>query len=160
MRRQCGYTIVGLVTAVGLNLSAIAQPGNSDMSAVEAANKAFYTALSSRDMNSLQKVWASHDANIQNVGPSYTVPDIGWEAVKKGYAATFDMFQSMKVTMADAHVRVNGPVAEVVGSEHTELKQKDGTTISPVNLGSSVFEKQTDGTWLMVAHHASRMPSR
>ena len=52
------------------------------MSAVKAANQAFYTAFSAHDIGAMQKAWSS-DADIQNIGPSSKAVVIGWMLQKR-----------------------------------------------------------------------------
>ena len=57
----------------------------------------------------------------------------------------------------DTQIHVNGNVAWVTGMEASEGKMKDGSAFGGTNLFTSVFEK-SDGRWLMVLHHANRLP--
>jgi len=54
-------------------------------------------------------------------------------------------------------IKVNGSVAWVSGIEHAEGKDKTGVAFSRSNLVTNIFEKRA-AVWLMVHHHASRMP--
>jgi ketosteroid isomerase-like protein len=54
-------------------------------------------------------------------------------------------------------MHIDGNVAWVVGKETSEGKMKDGSAFGGTNFSTSIFEKQ-DGRWLMVSHHAHRMP--
>ena len=127
-----------------------------DIEAVKAANKAFYAALSTRDVAAIKKVWAS-DANVQNAGPRSKDFDLGWEAQVKGYEAVFNAFPVLKVTMDEPRIRVNGNTAWVSGVEKAERKNKAGEAINGTNLGTSIFTKR-GSRWLMVHHHASAVP--
>jgi ketosteroid isomerase-like protein len=135
--------------------SAVAQQA-SDMDAVKSINQAFYRALSARDVGAMQKVWSS-DPDIQDIGPSDKAVGIGWDGVKKSFEGTFGMFSEIKAEMEQPRVKINGSTAWVSGVERTQLKNKAGETISGSNLATSIFEKKPSG-WLMVYHHASRMP--
>jgi ketosteroid isomerase-like protein len=149
-----GLLLLGVAVSTS---SAIAQQA-SDADAVKAANQAFYTALSARDVGAMQKVWSS-DPDIENIGPSDKAGGLGWEAVKKSYQGTFDMFPEIKAAMAmeQPRIKINGPTAFVSGVERAQLKNKAGETINVSNLATSIFEKKPSG-WLMVYHHASRVP--
>jgi hypothetical protein len=79
-----GTTAGLLLLGVAISTSgAVAQPA-SDMDAVKAANRAFYTALSARDVGTIQKVWSS-DPDIQNIGPGDKAIGLGWDGAKKSY---------------------------------------------------------------------------
>jgi len=136
---------------------AVAQKAkDSEVDAVKAANAAFYSALSKRDISTIQKVWSS-DADIQNIGPRSKVADIGWEAHKVSYERTFDAFPELKVSMPEPRIKINGSTAWVSGIEHAERKTKKGESVKGTNLGTSIFVKQA-GKWRMVYHHASAIP--
>jgi ketosteroid isomerase-like protein len=145
-------TLCGVTFAAG---NAVAQKA-SEMDAVKAANQAFYTALSARDVGAMQKVW-SGDADIQNIGPRSKAADVGWNAMKKGFEAVFDNFPELKVSMEQPRIKINGSTAWVSGIEKAQRKNKSGEASSGANLGPSIFVKQ-GGRWLMVYHHASAMP--
>jgi ketosteroid isomerase-like protein len=152
-----GATAALLLLGVAISTSnAIAQA--SDIAAVKAANQAFYAALSARDVGAMQKVWSS-DADIENIGPSDKAAGLGWEGVKKSYEGTFAMFPEIKAAMEmeQPRIKINGSPAWVSGVERAQLKNKAGEAINVSNLATSIFEKKHGG-WLMVYHHASRMP--
>jgi SnoaL-like domain len=70
----------GLIFALGtVNLHA---EQNSDIEAVTAANLAFDTALSARDINAMERVWAAEPYVIA-VHPSSKVLIVGWDAVRR-----------------------------------------------------------------------------
>lgn len=127
----------------------------SDLDAVKAANQAFYTALSGRDVAAMQKVWSS-DPGITNIGPGSKTVAVGWDAIGKGFEGTRDAFPELKVTM-EPRVQIVGAVAWTSGIEQTQRKDKAGVASTGANLATNIFQKQ-DGRWLMVHHHASRMP--
>jgi ketosteroid isomerase-like protein len=145
-------TLSGVTFAAG---NAVAQKA-SEMDAVKAANQAFYTALSTRDVGAMQKVW-SGDADIQNIGPRSKAIAVGWDAVKKGFEATFDTFPELKASMEQTRIKINGATAWVSGIEKVQRKNKAGEASSGTNLGTNIFVKQGD-RWLMVYHHASAVP--
>ena len=138
-----------------INGSALAQqPSETD--AVKAANQAFYTALSARDLGAMQKVWSS-DPEIQNIGPANTTITVGWENIKKGFEGTFDRFPDLKASQKELRIKIVGAVAWVSGVEDVERKDKSGAASRGANFGTNIFQKQ-DGRWVMVYHHASVIP--
>ncbi len=128
----------------------------SEVAGVKAANDAFYTALSARNIAAMRKVW-SDDADIQNIGPRSKNIAVGWNAIAKGYEATFDAFPELKVSMEEPRIKMVGDVAWVSGIEKAQRKNKAGDVGSGANMGTSIFQKQ-DGRWVMVYHHASPVP--
>jgi ketosteroid isomerase-like protein len=154
-RRILGIFAVTL-SAVGFAAgNAVAQKA-SELDAVKAANQAFYTALSARDIGAMQKVWSA-DADIQNMGPRSKGAEVGWAAIKKNLETTFDNFPELKVSMDEPRIKINGATAWVNGIEKAQRKNKAGEAGSGVNLGTSIFVKQ-GGRWRMVYHHASAVP--
>ena len=145
-------TLLGVTFAAG---NAVAQKA-SEMDAVKAANQAFYTALSARDIGTMQKLW-SGDADIQNVGPRSKAAEVGWVTIKKSLEGTFDNFPELKVSMEQPRIKINGSTAWVSGIEKAQRKNKAGEASSGTNLGTSIFVKQ-GGRWLVVYHHASAVP--
>jgi len=128
----------------------------SDVDAAKAANQAFYVALSTGDVAAMQKVWSS-DPDITNIGPASKAVAVGWGAIGKGFEGTRDAFPDLKAAMDQPRIKVVGTIAWVSGVEETQRKDKTGTPVSSANLATNIFQKQ-DGRWLMVHHHASRMP--
>ena len=128
----------------------------SDIDAVKAANHAFYTALSARDISAMQKVW-SNDVDIQNIGPASKAAAIGWDDIKKRFEDTFANFSELKVSMEEPRIKTNGSIAWVSGVEQGQTKDKSGALHSSTNLATNIFEKKSGG-WVMVYHHASRTP--
>jgi ketosteroid isomerase-like protein len=135
--------------------SAVAEQ-TPDIAAVTAANQAFYTALSARDISAMQKVWSS-DADIQNIGPASKVAAVGWDAVKKRFEETLGNFSELKVSMDQPRIKINESIAWISGIEQSQSKDKAGVPHSSTNLATNIFEKKSGG-WLMVYHHASRTP--
>jgi ketosteroid isomerase-like protein len=135
--------------------SVAAEPASSETDAVKAANQAFYSAFSTRDVAAMQKVWSS-DADIQNIGPTNKSVTVGWDKIGKGFQTLFAAFPELKSTM-EPDIKIVGAVAWTTGIEQVQRKDKAGAISSASNLATNIFQKQ-DGHWLMVHHHASRIP--
>ena len=146
------FLFLGVASAGG---RAVAQQA-ADINAVKAANQAFYAALSARDIGAMQKVWSS-DVDIENIGPFSKTAHVGWDAIKKRFEETFGNVSELKDSMEQPRIKINGNIAWVSGIEQGESKDKAGTLHSDTNLATNIFEKKA-GDWLMVYHHASRVP--
>lgn len=115
------------------------------MSAVLAANEAFYSAFAAGDSDAMENIWSA-TADITCIHP-------GWPAVN-GRPAVLDSWRSILssnaplIAAADAEVRVIGDMAYVICNEHLE----PGTLIA-TNI--FVFE---DGAWKMIHHQAGITP--
>ena len=128
----------------------------SDIEAVSAANLAFDRALSARDINAMEKVWAAEPYVIA-VHPASKILIVGWDAVRKSWEGTFDRFSEISVSMKEPQIHVTQNVAWVVGVESAQGKFKNGNPVSFAAFTTNMYEKQ-DGRWLMVLHTTSRGP--
>ena len=146
--------LVGLVFLAG---PASAQ--QSEMEAIEAANQAFYDALSSRDSDAMAAVWAKKPY-VVNIGPRSTEILVGYEdAVANYWPGTFDRFSEIDVKLTStAHIHVDGNFASVIGTESAVLRPNDGGEARKFDLFvTNLFEKDGDH-WLMISHHAQMIP--
>ena len=126
----------------------------SEIEAVSAANLAFDNALSTRDINAMERVWAS-EANVIAIHPSSKALIVGggsqsWEGV-------FDRFAEITVSMKEPQIRILENVAWIVGVEAAQGKLKNGDPVSFTAFTTNMYEKR-DGRWLMVLHTTSRVP--
>src|SRR6266536_5067160 len=144
----------GLIFILGtINLHA---EQKSDIEAVTAANLAFDTALSARDINAMERVWAA-ESHVIAVHPARKVLIVGWDAVRKSWEGTFDRFAEISVSMKEPQIHVTQNVAWVVGIESAQGKFKNGDAVSFTAFTTNMYEKR-DGRWLMVLHTTSRVP--
>jgi ketosteroid isomerase-like protein len=153
MRTGLACLAIGL-TQIGLG------PGNAqsgdDTTAVLAANQGFYRALSALDLAAMESIWA-HDPDVLYIGPFHRKMVIGWPAVRTEFVANKANVAEISVKPLDMHVRVNGDTAWVFGAEEGAALPKVGMSASGSNFVTNIFKK-VDGRWLMVAHHAQRIP--
>jgi ketosteroid isomerase-like protein len=129
---------------------------NADIEAVAAANVAFDTALSARDINAMERLWAAEPYVIA-VHPSSKALIVGWDAVRKSWEGTFARFAEISVSMKEPQIHVAQNVAWVVGVESAEGKFKNGDAVSFTAFTTNMYEKR-DGRWFMVLHTTSRVP--
>jgi ketosteroid isomerase-like protein len=159
LRRNLLATVATLAaTAAGLMVFAVSASAQSaaDVDAVRAANAAFYTALSARDVKKMEAVWANKPY-VVNMGPRMKTFAVGHdEAVAKWWPAAFEFFQELNVTMTPSQVQANGKVAWVVGNESATGVTKNGP-VKFTTFVTNIFEKEGD-RWLMVSHHAQPIP--
>jgi ketosteroid isomerase-like protein len=144
----------GLILILGtVNLSA---EQRSDVEAVTAANHAFDAAISARDINSMEKVWAA-EPYVVAVHPASKALIVGWDAVRKSWEGTFDRFAEISVSMQEPQIHVAQTVAWVVGVEIVQGKSKNGDAVNFTAFTTNMYENR-DGRWLMVLHTTSRVP--
>jgi len=153
-RHISSLSIIPFLALVSLSASAGAQP--SEIAGVKAANGAFYSAISARDLAAMRKVWA-HGAGIRHIGPSSKVIAVGWDAIDREFSGTFHNFSTMAVTEPQPFISVHGDFAYVSGIEKLHSKTAAGVVANTSLFGTSIFEKE-GGRWLMIYHHASPIP--
>ena len=151
--KTIGSTLVIICSLLVCTIAAAQQ--SSEIDAVQAANQAFYSAFSARDVAAMQKVW-SNDASIQNIGPANKSVTMGWDKIGKGFEGLFDAYPELTASM-EPQIKIVGVVAWATGIEQVQRKDKAGASSSAKNLVTNIFQKQ-DGRWLMVHHHSSRIP--
>jgi ketosteroid isomerase-like protein len=125
----------------------------SDLERVNAASQALIKAISARDIDTMEKLWA-HESYVTFMGPLSTSIVVGWEGVRKAWEMRFNQFADVTVSLADAHVRTEGNVAWAVGVEKVRLLRKNGDTLSFDAFVTNVLEKRDD-RWLLVSHQAT-----
>jgi len=125
----------------------------SDADRIEAASRDFIAAISARDIQAMDKLWA-HESYVTFMGPLSTNIVIGWNGVKKAWEMRFGKFDRVTISLGESHVRTNGKVAWAVGIEKAQLLRKNGETVSFDAFVTNVFEEH-DGRWLMVSHQAT-----
>jgi ketosteroid isomerase-like protein len=151
-----GAVLMRMTTlAAGLALlSTLALAQTQDLDAVNAANQAFYKALSSRDLKTMEGLWANKPY-VVNIGPRSKSIAVGYaDAVTKYWTAAFDTFSQISVSPSVAQAQSDGKIAWVIGTEKASLQPKSGG--DPIVFEAFVtntFERQGK-RWLMTSHHA------
>ena len=136
---------------------AAASKGKSDTDAVKAALGEFNAALSALDMNKMQATWA-HMPYAVLINPRDKTGAVGWDEITKRWEGVFDFWSELKVsTQGTPQVHVKGNTAWTHSMGLAEGRTKNGEALKFVAIVTDVFEKQ-GGRWLVVSHHASRMP--
>ena len=160
-RATLAMTAVSLVF-VGVALRAgggigYAEP-RSDSDNVNAAVDAFHAALANLDIGKMQNVWAQ-EPYVVLVNPRDKAPAIGWDAVKKDWQdGVFGFWAELKLSPKRApHIHINQAMASTTGVVGVEGKNKSGQALNFTIIETQVYEKRGD-RWLMVSHHASRVP--
>jgi ketosteroid isomerase-like protein len=137
-------------------VDATAQPAD-EFEKVKSANRAYYEALSSRDIRAMEQVW-SHTSEATNVAPPIRLAaHVGWDAVRKTYEGFWNTLDGLSVSMPQPTIHVKGDVAWVFGIENASRRMKNGQSSSGPNFGTSIFVKE-DGRWAMIFHEAALIP--
>ncbi len=123
----------------------------SDREAVIAANRAFYDAFESLDVERMQEVWLE-DPGIVCIHPGWRKLT-GWGPIMQSWERIFGNVFEMKFELGELDVMISGDLAIVITEENLTQRGYDGTTRSAV-LATNVFQR-AGHRWLMVVHHGS-----
>jgi len=124
--------IVALMFFAGCDVLAQA---SDDIERVKSANRAYYEALSARDISVMEKVW-SHTGEATNVAPPIRLAaHVGWDAVRKTYQDFWNSLDELTVSMPEPTIHVRGDVAWVYGIENASRRMKNGQSSSGRNFG-------------------------
>jgi ketosteroid isomerase-like protein len=123
--------------------------------ALRAANQAFYLAFESLDIEEMARVWA-HDDDVQCVHPGWDLL-IGWEEIRERWARIFANAKRVKIALSSVWVRIEENAGWVACTEHVTTAFADGFDEATVQA-TNIFILR-DGRWLLVAHHASPLPT-
>ena len=156
MNLRSTLALITTLIAISSN-SALAQKAG-DLEGVKAASRAFYSALAViDDGTAMEKVWA-HTPYVTLVGPRSKSILVGWDGQKKYWEESNKRFSQRNAVLLDQHVHVNGNLAWEMGQESGENKLRDGSMTKNENMVTNVYEKQANGRWLIVSHHAQPKP--
>ena len=123
----------------------------SDRKAVLEANRAFYRAFESLDVEKMAEVWLK-EPKIICIHPGWRKL-VGWGPVMESWARIFDSAFEMTFELGDMEVMISGDLAVVVVQENLTQKGYDGISRSQV-LATNVFERVGHKWWLAL-HHGS-----
>jgi ketosteroid isomerase-like protein len=123
----------------------------SDRESILEANRAFYRAFESLDLERMGEIWL-RDPRIVCIHPGWRRL-VGWGPVMTSWERIFDNVFEMKFELGEAQVMASGDLAVVVVEENLLQRGYDGATRSSV-LATNVFER-AQGRWWLVSHHGS-----
>ena len=122
-----------------------------DHNAVIKANRAFYRAFESLEIEQMEALWL-REQRIVCIHPGWRRL-VGWGPVMESWERIFKSAFEMKFELGDINVTINDNLAVVVVEENLTQRGYDGGTRSQV-LSTNVFERVED-KWLVVLHHGS-----
>lgn len=123
----------------------------SDHEAVVKANREFYRAFESLDIESMEKVWLK-DRQIVCIHPGWRKLS-GWGPVMQSWERIFEGVFEMSFEIGEVDVIMTGDLAVIVVEENLTQRGYDGTMKTQV-LTTNVFER-VGNEWFMVMHHGS-----
>jgi ketosteroid isomerase-like protein len=123
----------------------------SDREAVIEANREFYRAFESLDLEQMERLWM-RDAAIVCVHPGWRRLS-GWGPVMNSWERIFDSAFEMKFEVQEVEIRISGDLAVVVTEENLTQRGYDGVARALV-IATNVFER-VGHKWAMVLHQGS-----
>ncbi len=128
----------------------------SEIDHVLAANRAYYEALSARDIKAMTSLWTGSKDDINIAPPLKPVVLSGWDAIKANYLTYWESLADLHVAMESPEIRVNGDTAWLYGVEVARRRLSDGGTEGSRNAGISIFVRRS-GRWLMTFHQTTAL---
>ncbi|MFN7973645.1 MAG: nuclear transport factor 2 family protein [Acidobacteriota bacterium] len=128
--------------------------GVAEMSAVVAANRAFYHALEERDIALMDDVWC-HEDRATCVHPGWRRLD-GWIEIRRSWDAIFRNTDAWAVACKRERVVIEGDQAWVTCVEEIRPPSQDGSQALQMEA-TNIFVRRQDA-WRLVHHHASPSP--
>ncbi len=122
---------------------------------VVAANESFYKAFNARDLDAMKKAWSLHE-NITCVHPGW-LPLKGLESIIDSWQGIFKNSGNMDIQITDVSVTTSEGLAWVSCVEKLYTIATHGVLASKV-FSTNLFQLN-DGSWKMIMHHASPLPS-
>lgn len=123
----------------------------SDHEAVLQANRAFYDAFESLDLQRMEGVWLQAP-HITCIHPGWRRLS-GWGPVMHSWEQIFDSTFEMKFELVNVEVVVRGEVAIVVNQENLTQRTYEGVSRSQLPA-TNIYERVGD-RWYLVLHHGS-----
>ena len=123
----------------------------SDQEQVLEANRLFYRAFESLEIEKMEQVWLQVP-HIVCVHPGWRRLS-GWGPVMESWERIFQSTFEMKFDLTDVDVMIRGDVAVVVVQENLTQRGYDGSSRSVVQA-TNVFER-AGNRWYLVLHHGS-----
>ncbi len=122
--------------------------------AVLKANKLFYRALGTRDLDLMGRVWIQDD-RAKCVHPGWTSLN-GWEAIRQSWENVFDPRDQVDIEISNVSLRVAGRTAWLTCIQKMTYVCRDPVMVN-ISVSTNIFERHGE-RWLMVLHHASPLP--
>ncbi len=123
----------------------------TEQEAVLDANRAFYRAFESLDIEQMEKVWLK-EPTIICIHPGWRRL-VGWGPVMESWERIFEATFEMRFELAEPAALLGGDLAVVVVQENLTQKSADGIMRTQV-LATNVYRRSGSG-WYMVVHHGS-----
>ena len=152
-------TLAALVIG-GFGVAEVAGAAETENDRIAAAVQASYAALAAFDVSSVTAAWA-HKPYVMRIGPNSKTIAVGWDAVQKGLESTTkrlsETYESVAFSFTEQHIRTAGEVAWLIGTLEFRGRGTDGQSVTLRDFVTDILEKDGE-RWLVVSHHAQRVP--
>jgi ketosteroid isomerase-like protein len=115
------------------------------------ANRAFYEALRSLNLEEMDVIWL-HEDWVKCLHPGWELL-LGWERVRKSWKEIFRNTKQMLVVVSRPLAHVAGDAAWVCCVENITSANEDSVSSALIEA-TNIFIRQNN-RWLMVHHHTS-----
>ena len=137
--------IVVTVTVAVVNSPIAHAEQSADVEAVRQANETYLETVGARDLSG----WRQDDY-VRAIHPFRPI-DVGWDAVRDGLIALFELFPEMFSGMPTPLVHVVGNIAWVTSEEAFRGVKPSGEVVEGTLRTTRIFDK-TDSGWMLVLH--------
>jgi ketosteroid isomerase-like protein len=126
-------------------------PLKTDEEEVLTANRAFYLALHSLDIETMARVWLHADW-VKCLHPGWELL-VGWDEVQGSWEQIFASTEQMMVSVSRSLVHVVGDVAWVSCREDVTSAARNDISSALIEA-TNIFVRR-EGRWLLVHHHTT-----
>ncbi|HET9480860.1 MAG TPA: nuclear transport factor 2 family protein [Candidatus Polarisedimenticolia bacterium] len=125
-----------------------------DTEAVRLANIEFYQAVTSLDIEAMDRIW-THEDGARCIHPGWEVIE-GWETIRQSWSVIFKNATRLVVEPSEVTIRLQGEMAWVCCLETIVTGDEDeGASLA---RATNLFVRTPAG-WKMILHHASQVPA-
>ena len=126
-----------------------------DEEKVVEANKNFYRALQSLDLEAMESVWLPEEW-VRCLHPGWDMLE-GWEAVRESWQQIFESTKFLRVSVGVQWVRVEKEAAWICCTERIS-SAAEGRFETAYVQSTNLFMLR-GGNWRLILHHASHLPA-
>ncbi len=123
----------------------------ADQEAVLAANQAFYSAFSDRDLKAMTSLWWQGSSSICIHPGSF--PIVGWSNIQDSWESIFRNTDSLEIETEIIKVEVDQALSYVLLREIV-LQSNQGRRMKAQSIATNIFQKMAQ-KWYLVSHHGS-----
>ncbi|WP_462137052.1 YybH family protein [Candidatus Mycalebacterium sp.] len=123
----------------------------SDKEEILKANDDFYSALATRDLKAMEKVWQT-DEKAGCVHPGWTIMR-NWETIMQSWESIFDPHDQADIKLSHVSLEISSDMAWVTCVQEMTYIKREPVTFN-ISQSTNIFKKNA-GRWVMLIHHAS-----